>query len=374
MNNIHSIAARRQLKEDSIKLDDEILHLACSWVTKIDRRLSSKEKKSLQQWISSNPQNMKALLEVAHMWDKMNKLNRLADLFPQNYLTGSPKKFSKKWAAAVAASIFMIFSSSLYFSSIQKNTDSEQYVTSKNFNQIFQTNVGESRTQILSDGSKIVFNTNTIAHIRFSDKARIIELEQGEIHIDVALNKYRPLSFIVAGKIIQAVGTAFNVEVRNNSIELLVTDGKVLVAPIDEKFKLEEIKNYKLDPVEHLIAISKGEKIELLLPQSDFNIPRQEIVIKIAPIEIAANLSWRTGNLIFRGEPLVDAMAEISRYNDITIELDDNDVLKNIRVAGMFRTGDIEGLLNVLEKSFNIHHTKLKDNKILLSLAGNTNS
>jgi len=116
------------------------------------------------------------------------------------------------------------------------------------------------------------------------------------------------------------------------------------------------------------MAISKGEKIELLLPKSDFNIPRQEIVIKIAPIEIAASLSWRTGNLIFRGESLVDAMAEISRYNDVIIELDNDDTLKEIRVAGMFKTGDIEGLLNVLEKSFNIHHTKLNDNKIFLTL------
>jgi transmembrane sensor len=90
-------------------------------------------------------------------------------------------------------------------------------------------------------------------------------------------------------------------------------------------------------------------------------------VKKAAPNEITSKLSWRKGNLIFRGDSLADAIKEISRYTDISFELADDEALKAVKVAGMFKTSDINGLLSVLEKSFNIEHKKINEHKILLS-------
>ena len=50
------------------------------------------------------------------------------------------------------------------------------------------------------------------------------------MHIAVAHDPSRPLSVIVGNKVVQAVGTEFNVEITtDNSIELIVTDGVVMV-------------------------------------------------------------------------------------------------------------------------------------------------
>ena len=367
-SNIHSIQAKREAKEELVNLDEHRLDEASLWITKIDRKLSKKEQLSLSKWLMDSAQNVEVFLEVAQLWDKVETLHRLADLFPKSSSVYQNNN-SKSWKGALVASIAVVLSLSIFvFSNNQTNTQ-ESLITQTNLQTTFETKIGESRTIHLPDGSKVVFNTNTLAEIKFTKLARVIELKRGELHIDVAHDKSRPLSILVAGKIIQAVGTAFNVEVRNNSIELIVTDGRVLVADIEFQNELLDSNNIGLPLPPGTFAISKGEKINL----QPIGIPHianfSEEIIHIEPVDIAASLSWRTGNLIFRGESLADAMAEIARYSNMTIELDDDSELRMIRVAGMFKTGDIVGLLNVLEQNFDIHHQQISEHKIFLKLA-----
>jgi transmembrane sensor len=102
-------------------------------------------------------------------------------------------------------------------------------------------------------------------NITYTAQARVIELQRGEIHIDVAHDTARPLSVLAGGQVIQAVGTAFNVQLEENLVELIVTQGKVLVQekPIEEFQLLIDTNNTKLSLNER--SISKDEKIELIL-------------------------------------------------------------------------------------------------------------
>ncbi len=363
---MHEHQKRRQISEE---LEEARLDTASDWVTKLDRSLSQSEKQSLGNWLATEPKNIQVLLEVAHLWDKMNELERLADLFPQKPIVVK-KNHSKKWVSGLVASLMFVVTAGVFMNMDQNRYFAQQQnLAAINPNQTLQTNIGESNTINLPDGSKIILNTNTLAKIRYTPTARIIELKRGEVHIDVAHDKTRPLSVVVGGKIIQAVGTAFNIEVRSDSIELIVTDGKVLVAPVQEELKLVDAKSISIELPENSVSISKGEKINLAVASQQQSKSVEEKIVKVAPIEIAASLSWRTGNLIFRGESLAEVMAEISRYSDVKFELDDDIELKKIRVAGMFRTGDITGLLSVLEQNFSIQHKKINQHKIYLRLA-----
>jgi transmembrane sensor len=69
-------------------------------------------------------------------------------------------------------------------------------------------------------------------------------------------------------------------------------------------------------------------------------------------------LSWQKGNLIFRGEPLSEAIVEISRYTSVEFVIVDDD-LKTIQVAGLFKSGDISGFLAALEANFDIQYERL---------------
>jgi len=364
MSNIHQIHAKG--KQSNVIVEEKRLDEASDWTAKLDRGLTQDEKLSLQSWLALSPLNIEVLFEVAQNWDKMDELSRLSDLFPQSTVT---QKKLPKWIGAMAASVIFaitigFYQSGINFSSFGSAEQSSVVVKQMNY----QTDVGESNTINLPDNSKIILNTNSFVQVRYTSTARIIELHRGEIHIDVAHDKSRPLSVVASGKVIQAVGTSFNVEVRNELVELIVTAGKVLVAETENI--TADIDSINIDALatrlpQSSMAISKGEKIELDLTGKVI-----EKVIKLDPIDVTASLSWRQGNLIFRGESLADAMAEISRYTDITFELSDDQRLKKVQVAGVFKTGDVKGLLEVLSNNFNISYEKVSRDKIILKYIG----
>lgn len=362
MSNVHQI---NQLRQDSHQADDERLDQASEWLAKLDRNLSKEEKKALQAWLAESYKNVEVLLEVAQLWDKMSELSRLSDLFPQT----EQQKTLPVWLGAMAASIFLavalsFFQETFNFSFFSLGNNSA--VVAKQLN--FQTAVGESKDILLPDQSKITLNTNSFVHVKLTPSARIITLLRGEIHIDVAHDTSRPLSVVAGNKIIQAVGTAFNVEVNTKQIELIVTDGKVLVAQqqateipnLSSKGTSRVTNNTALDST----PVSKGEKLDL-----DFAGTITKKAEKVDAIDVAANLSWRQGSLIFRGESLHDAMTEISRYTNIDFELADDERLKKVQVAGMFKTGDIKGLLEVLSNNFDISYERVSPEKIVLKYA-----
>jgi len=357
MNNVHQLNSNEQVIKEALRLDQ-----ASDWIAKLDRELSSGEKVALQTWFAQDNGNIKLLIEIAKMWDKMDDLSRLSDLFPQEQV----KKKSTPWFVAMAASfvvavLFTLVTSISGFSPFKGETTSSLVVMQASY----QTNVGESHTINLPDNSKLVLNTNSFVQVKYTDSARLIELQRGEIHIDVAHDKSRPLSVLANGKIIQAVGTAFNVKVNNDLVELIVTDGKVLVAKKMNVSLNSDIEQISKRLPQNSMTILHGEKVEL-----DLTSQLLEEVIKIKPVEIAASLSWRRGHLIFRGDSLADVMAEISRYTDIKFELTDDEQLKSIQVAGVFKTGDVTGLLKVLNQNFDISYEKVSNDKIILKYSG----
>ena len=361
-NNVHPIPL--QSKRQQAVLDEQRLAEASDWIAKLDRNLTPDEQQALQLWLAQSAQHRATLLEVAALWDKMDTLQRLADLFPQAEKQAKPRwQQVQHWG--LAASVAVVASLLTLWSQPGLLTPSAPAISAIVSTQSsYQTRIGETNTIELPDQSKLILNTNSFVVVKYSAKARIIELQRGEILIDVAHDTHRPLSVLAGGKIIQAVGTAFNVQVHDSQVELIVTDGKVRVETAIAEMIADEHRLATRLP-ESALAISKGEKVAL-----DATGQQEEKVLKIDAVDIAASLSWRSGNLIFRGESLADAVAEISRYTDIQFELADDAKLKDIHVAGMFKTGDVNGLLAVFKSNFNISHERLSRDKILLKFEG----
>jgi transmembrane sensor len=183
------------------------------------------------------------------------------------------------------------------------------------------------------------------------------------MHVSVAHDLSRPLSVIVGGRVVQAVGTEFNIEITGeNSIELVVTEGVVMVGildrPIDETASQEPLI---LTPSSALVSAGQ----EVVIDSTDDAL-EAVVAEAIDSDEIAVKLSWREGNLIFRGESLEDAVLEIGRYTEVQFVFLDEES-KKIRVAGLFKAGDVDGLLTALRQNFNISYEWVADDKIVLS-------
>jgi Fe2+-dicitrate sensor, membrane component len=363
MGDILTFAKRRSNREE------EILEQSSLWIAKLSRGLTSEETEQLQEWLRDE-QCRNMLFKMAKLWDQMEALQGLTDIFP------IPEKVTSN--AAVNSGDATNCAPVAKNSSLYKRTCVSTYVLSGavaamvmvivscvfflganksdiTFNQTFATTKGQTSSIYLSDGSNLILNTNGRVHVRYSDQERLLRLEQGELSIQVAHDVSRPLSVITGQSVVQAVGTAFNVKLHDNrEVEVIVTDGVVRVKELaanDDDRAIGRLPDTAM-------TVSKGEKVTLNR--------RKEVAVKLDDADLAVALGWRQGNLIFRGETLEEALAEVARYTDTQFEIADADI-RNKQIAGLFKVGDIPGLLSALEKNFQIRSEWVGDKKIVLS-------
>ena len=329
------------------------------WIAKIDRGITDSEKDELTRWLSAAPENYQFFLETAELWDDMDAISILSDICPK------PSEVEERYTPigwAIAATVVLAISLTVFFNSAGERFDSAtdtQIVSAPT--KIFSTKIGEQATFELPDGSTLVLNTNSLVSIIYTDANRFLIMERGEIHVTVA-HEPRPLSVLVGGQVIQALGTEFNIEITSDqTIELVVTEGLVVIGFLDAP----------------LDAIPMDEPIELA-PASILVAGGQEAIIRhvedtlqkieteeIETEEIAVKLSWRNGNIIFTGETLEEAVEELERYTAVEFVFLDEDS-KQERIAGFFKAGDVDGLLAVLRKEFNISYQWVGDHKVEL--------
>lgn len=332
---------------------DAIDSRAAEWIARLDRGLTSAEEQQLQLWLNEKEAHREALLAMAELWDKMDDLSRLASLFERPPRPQAERSYFRSPAALAACFVAITVAVFLSVSLGMRGQADHSLVES-----YYQTSVGKRSVIDLPDTSRLILNTDTLVKVEYSAARRLLILERGEIHIDVAHNKARPLSVVVQDKVIEAVGTAFNVKVTNPSeVELIVTDGTVRVAQGLPKGDYARAAQAFDEQPQNAKVVVEGEK--LLLGSEDF------AVQKLPVADLTAQLSWRDGNLVFRGETLAEALIEISRYTSTTFEIADAE-LRQVRIAGLFKAGDVNGLLTALKQNFQIKHERV-DNKIVLS-------
>ena len=337
-----------------ININKDPMDEASLWITRLDRGLSNEEQVELKVWLQVSSNHLEIFMQLVKLWDKMESLSQLSELFPHKpQHIHSNKKPIFRWAAS------FIFAS-LISMGLWLNADvffGQDRIQVVQFNSDYETRVGEQSTFFLQDKTRIKLNTNSLVKVTYTDKQRVFELLRGEMHVVVAHNKQKPLSVYVGSNIIQAVGTAFNVELGNEDVELIVTDGKVLVSDINNmNVSPLKLKNVHLSPKS--FAVSKGQKAQLRAKNTS--------IIGSDERKLASDLAWQQGNLIFRGESLFEAMQEVSRYTNYQFNFGDEDT-KSLQIAGLFKTSDISGLLAALESNFNVMFEKMSNNTIRLS-------
>ena len=327
---------------------------ASRWIAKLDKGLSEEDWAALERWMAADPENQAVLLSMARLWDNMDALSRLSDLFPD------PTHRAKgSWrATAIAASVVCLLIGGgtvfVYVRGIQPQ-ETQMPATAAAWDAVYHTSVGEHSTVNLPDGSQITLNTNSLVSVNYTAAQRLLTLEKGELHVLAVQSPSRPLSVIAGDSVVQAIGTEFNIQITDDQrIELVVTEGRVRVGV--RRRQVEREDSTAILPQE-AVTVAAGEELVLGLPDEE--------VRKVSADDIEVKLSWRDGNLIFRGESLEDAVKEIGRYTAVEFVFLDND-LRKVRVAGLFKAGDVDGLLAALRENFDIVHQRVDDRTVLL--------
>ena len=342
-------------KVHRLRSDEERYDEASLWVERLSEGLTREEEVDLQAWAAKDPANQALLENMARLWDKMDCLRRLSVLDPQRAVVTESGSGRRPYLA-VAASVVLVLSVLVFWNaSFDAGTAPE--TAQRPAESFYETAVGERQVNVLEDGTRITLNTGSRIGVRYTSGGRVLHLESGEVHVQVAKEPQRPLSVLAGGHIVQAVGTAFNIEIRpDRQIELVVTEGTVRIGEQPES--TDTLRK-------GLMVVLPSSAAIITAGQELVTGPEAEVARPLSEAEIQVKLAWREGRLIFRGESLAEAVQEVERYTGVEfVFVDEN--LKDVRVSGFFKAGDVEGMLAALEENFDIEFQRVSDNSVLL--------
>jgi transmembrane sensor len=193
--------------------------------------------------------------------------------------------------------------------------------------QTYATDAGQTSSITLADGSRIVLNAKTELRVRLSRRERALELVRGEAMFEVAPDASRPFAVTAGRRQLVAVGTAFDVRTDAHNLRVVMIEGKV---------RVQSAGSWRTPPAEQLIVAGQRLVAEQDSP-----------LATIEAADLARDLLWREGKIVFDDTPLPVAVAEINRYASDPITIADAG-LNGIRISGMFRTTTPDSFLIAL--------------------------
>ncbi len=183
------------------------------------------------------------------------------------------------------------------------------------------TAVGEIRTIQLSDGSKIMLDTNSAVEYEPGDRPGRAILRRGRARFASA-NPDRPFEVTAAGTEVKAGGATFDISLEGGDVTVSSVSGDVSLSTGQENARVGE----------GATVVAKGE---LLSPTGK------------------SDPDWPTGMLEFDDESLASAVGRANRYSPKQIHIPDPGV-QQLRVTGVYRIGNPEGLARSLAIAFGL--------------------
>jgi transmembrane sensor len=307
---------------------EQIEALAAEWLMQRDAAPHA-EDTEFTAWLAADPRHRAAYLRLAAAWERTTQLKRLRpegraidpDLLrprkPSWWRRGGGRPFAL--AAGIAVAILSVVA-----------------WMARPSVQVYRTDIGGLSRIILGDGSTVTLNTDTELRVRLLPERRELRLVRGEAQFSVAHDVNRPFEVSAAGRVVRAVGTAFDVRLdQGESMEVTVTQGRVALLPQAESAR----------PTGMLPTVSAGE--------TAVSIGGKVTVRRVSATESSRHLAWQVGELSFEGESLAEAVAEFNRYNRRKLTIDDPEVAA-LQIGGNFQALDVDSFVAALGRSFGV--------------------
>jgi transmembrane sensor len=196
--------------------------------------------------------------------------------------------------------------------------------------QEFRTALGEQRSLLLADGSRVTLNTASTIEVDLHNGRREVHLVQGEALFEVAHDPARPFVVRAGNARLEDAGTQFNVDMHSNDTTVTVVEGRVVVgSPGAREHAGAQADNSGRGTVDPLILAANDR---VLVTPAGVGAPQRGV-------NVAASVAWTQRQLMFEHRPLSEVAEEFNRYNKDQIEIDSAE-LKRQEVTGVFDAKD----------------------------------
>ncbi|MGQ3050932.1 MAG: FecR family protein [Roseateles sp.] len=337
-------AGTSQAADAKSKVPREILAEAAVWVTRLhgpDR--SPQMERDFRTWQALSPSHREAFEKCTDAWVGVGKVKAATA-----YETVAAKNAGRwgggsqgiRWWAAGAASAGAI-AVLLVAGQVWLAHGS------------FSTDVGEQRTVMLDDGSRMLLNTDTQVRVSFDGKQRTVNVRGGEALFEVAKDPSRPFVVRVSGSEVVAVGTAFSVRFAPLAA---AAPNELTVTLIEGQVKVRRAAEASVEAVAPgaPVAMQAGERLRLAHGADSATVQSP----KVDRPNVDQVTAWKRNEAVFDATTLGDAVSEMNRYSRTKIVLLDGLSESGLRVSGLFRTGDNAGFAHAVA---HLHGLKLTE-------------
>lgn len=295
---------------------------AASWFTRNRNSPSRETRKAFALWLQT-PEHARAYRQFEQLWDDLAALKQASKPVPL------PVRRAPRWRPALAVA------AALLCALLVSNLGGQS--------QVFQERLAashEMRSLRLPDGSQLYVNAQTQLRLEFSAEQRLIHLERGQLYIEVAPDKERPLYVDAGNARVRVVGTAFDLRRGQRELVVSVAHGQVAFETPGES-----------QPPSLLGA---GERITYDPARGTLN--RQ--LLGGQPVA-----DWRDGHVSFRNRELASLIDELGLYRQHPIVLADPN-LGRYQVSGNLDVHDPDALLEALPALLPVKTTLLADGRM----------
>ncbi len=314
---------------------------AAAWLAQRDDGLSAEEAAEFATWRFADVRHEAAVVRLEAAWSTLQRLREYrpaAVRHPDRDLlaggaVGRPAAWVGLGRALAAAAVVLFVLAGWYGWERRDRTR-------------FATTVDGYERVLLADGSVAELNGDTQLDVRFSAGERRVTLRRGEAHFSVTRNPARPFVVEAQGVAVRAIGTAFNVRLDAESVEVLVTQGRVEVAPAMAAAARRDAPA-ELVPGGALLAANERVSVTVARAAGPATVAVPPAVEKVAPEMIREALAWQGPRLVFNETPLAEVVAQFNRRNAVQIELARPE-LGTLPIGGSFRAENVDAFVRLL--------------------------
>jgi transmembrane sensor len=187
-------------------------------------------------------------------------------------------------------------------------------------------------------------NTDTVLRVAADGRGRMVWLEKGEAYFQVRHDDAHPFTVMAGGHRVTDLGTKFLVRTDAQRLQVSLVEGSIRFDAPDGRMR---------EPL-------------LLSPGDSVTAKENTIVVtRNSPRELAKDLGWRRGVLVFDNTTLAAAAAEFNRYNREKIVIADQSVAQ-LRIDGTFPNENLSVFAHAAQQLFELHIVE-RDGKTVIS-------
>lgn len=293
---------------------DKVEAEAAAWaILSTERPLDQSEQQRLDAWLAAGSRNLGAFIRAQAIWSDVDRVVALDQRPQPEAVEPAPSRRWRYYAIAASLLVALVGGGTAYDRLAGR----------------VSTGRTEVRELVLEDGSRVTLNGDSAVQVRYAAGERRLILRRGEASFSVAHDSARPF-YVTAGDVtVRAVGTRFSVGMEDEDVEVTVEEGVVSVADDDG------VPPRLIHRNEEFVAAPTGSRKAVL-----------------EEAEVERRLAWRRGLLIFNGDSLRSASAEVNRYSPVPVIIDDP-TLARAEFVGVFRIGEGRAFASAAAQAFN---------------------